>query len=133
MVERSLVFIKPDGVQRKLVGRIIARFEDKGFNLEQLSLVNMSSDLVDKHYIEHVEKPFFPNLKKYIMSGPIIVMVLEGEGVITHIRKMVGATNPIEAEQGTIRADYALNTSFNIIHASDSTESAEREIKNFFG
>ena len=133
MVEKSLVFIKPDGVQRKLVGRIVARFEDKGFNIEQLRLLNMTSDLVDTHYEEHVEKPFFPDLKKYIMSGPIVVMVLEGEGVITNVRKMVGATNPVDAEQGTIRADYALTTSFNIIHASDSSTSAEREIANFFG
>ena len=133
MVEKSLVFIKPDGVQRKLVGRIVARFEDKGFNIEQLRLLTMTSDLVDSHYVEHVEKPFFPDLKKYIMSGPIVVMVLEGEGVITNVRKMVGATNPVDAEQGTIRADYALTTSFNIIHASDSTDSAEREINNFFG
>ena len=132
MVEKTLVFIKPDGVQRKLVGRLISRFEDKGFEIKQLKLETLSSELVEKHYVEHVEKPFFPNLKTYIMSGPIVIMVLEGESVIQHVRKMVGATNPLEAEQGTIRGDFALTTSYNIVHASDSPESAEREISNFF-
>ena len=132
MVEKTLVFIKPDGVQRKLVGRLISRFEDKGFEIKQLKLETLSSELVEKHYVEHVEKPFFPNLKTYIMSGPIVIMVLEGESVIQHVRNMVGATNPLEAEQGTIRGDFALTTSYNIVHASDSPESAEREISNFF-
>lgn len=132
MVEKTLVFIKPDGVQRQLVGRLISRFEDKGFEIKQLKLETLSSELVEKHYVEHIEKPFFPNLKSYIMSGPIVIMVLEGESVIQHVRKMVGATNPLDAEQGTIRGDFALTTSYNIVHASDSSESAEREISNFF-
>ena len=133
MVERSLVFIKPDGVQRGLVGKVLGRFETRGIKLVELKMLTLTSKLVDKHYEEHVKKPFYPGLKEYVMSGPVVVMVLEGEGVISVIRKMVGTTDPAEADSGTIRGDYALTKSFNIIHASDSQQSAEREIKNFFG
>ncbi|MAH80222.1 MAG: nucleoside-diphosphate kinase [Rickettsiales bacterium] len=131
-MEQSLIFIKPDGVERGLVGEVLKRFEQRQIKLKQLELKQLSPDQVDAHYIEHVEKPFYPNLKKYILSGPVVLMVLEAENVISIVRKMVGVTNSAEAEPGTIRGDFALNTSNNIIHASDSPESAAREIKNFF-
>ncbi len=131
-MEQSLIFIKPDGVERGFVGEVLRRFEQRQIKLKQLELKQLSPDQVDAHYIEHVEKPFYPNLKKYILSGPVVLMVLEAENVISIVRKMVGVTNSAEAEPGTIRGDFALNTSNNIIHASDSPESAAREIKNFF-
>ncbi len=132
MVEKSLVFIKPDGVQRKLVGKVIARFEEKGLVLKALSHLTMSSALSDKHYEEHVDKDFYPNLKSFITSGPIVVMVLEGHRAVEVIRRMVGDTDSAEAPAGTIRGDYSLHKGENIIHASDSVESATREIANFF-
>jgi len=131
-MDRTLVFIKPDGVQRGLVGTVLQRFEQRGIRLVEMKHLSLTEDLIEKHYVEHLEKPFFPDLKRYMLSGPIVVMILEAEGVVSIVRKMVGATNSAEAEPGTIRGDYALNTSNNIIHASDSAESAEREISNFF-
>lgn len=131
-MEKTLVFIKPDGVERGLVGEVLARFERRGIQLQRLELMTLSSEQVERHYQEHIEKPFFPNLKAYILSGPIVVMVLQAENVISIVRKMVGVTNAAEAEPGTIRGDFALTTSFNIIHASDSPESAAREIETFF-
>ena len=130
--ERSLVFIKPDGVRRQLVGQVIQRFEAKGLNLLALEMLNMSNELSDKHYAEHVERDFYPRLREFITSGPIVVMVIEGDRAISVIRKMVGATDSAEAEPGTIRGDYSLDKGENIIHASDSAESASREIANFF-
>lgn len=132
MVEQSLVFIKPDGVKRGLVGEVLSRFERRGLVIKQLQLMSLTSEQVDAHYIEHVEKPFFPDLKSYIMSGPVAVMVIEGPSAISIIRTMVGVTNAAEAAPGTIRGDLALTTSENIIHASDSPESAAREVANFF-
>lgn len=131
-MEQSLVFIKPDGVERGLVGDVLARFEKRGIKIKQLELKQLTEDQVKAHYQEHIDKPFFPNLKSYILSGPICLMVLEAPSVISIIRKMVGATNSAEASPGTIRGDYALTTQNNIIHASDSPESAAREIANFF-
>ncbi len=131
-MQQSLIFIKPDGVERGLVGDVLKRFEQRQINIKRLELKQLTPDQVDAHYIEHIEKPFYPNLKEYILSGPVVLMVLEAENVIAIVRKMVGATNSAEAEPGTIRGDFALNTSNNIIHASDSEESAAREIKNFF-
>lgn len=131
-MEQTLVFIKPDGVQRQLIGQIVARFEARQIKLVKAELKTLTSEQVDAHYQEHIEKPFYPNLKEYILSGPIFLMVLEAENVISIIRKMVGATNSAEAEPGTIRGDFALNTQNNIIHASDSPQSAQREIQNFF-
>ena len=131
-MEKTLVFIKPDGVERGLVGTVLNRFEQRGIKLERLELKQLTETEVDAHYQEHLERDFYPNLKQYIMSGPIVVMVLAADNVIAIVRKMVGVTNSAEAEPGTIRGDYALTTQNNIIHASDSVESAEREIANFF-
>ena len=132
-IEKTLVFIKPDGVERGLVGEILARFEKRQIVVRKLELKQLTPDQVDAHYEEHVDKPFYPNLKSYILSGPIAIMVLEAENVIPIVRTMVGPTNSAEAAPGTIRGDYALNTQNNIIHASDSPASAKREIANFFG
>ncbi|RAP34825.1 nucleoside-diphosphate kinase [Candidatus Marinamargulisbacteria bacterium SCGC AG-439-L15] len=132
MLERSLVFIKPDGVSRKLVGRVLTRFEEKGLSLVKLEMLTMTSELSDKHYEEHVDKDFYPNLKRFITSGPIVVMVLEGNRAVEVIRRMVGDTDSAEAPAGTIRGDFSLDKGENIIHASDSNESATREIANFF-
>jgi len=132
MVEKSLVFIKPDGISRGLVGEVIGRFEKKGLSLQSLAMKKLTPEQVDAHYEEHLERPFYPSLKEYILSGDVVLMVWEGENAISAIRKMVGATNGAEAEPGSIRGDFALTTSENIIHASDSPESAAREISNFF-
>jgi nucleoside-diphosphate kinase len=131
-MERSLVFIKPDGVERGLVGAVLQRFEKRNIKVTALKMLQLDEALVEKHYAEHIERPFFPALKEYVLSGPIVVMVLEADHVVSIIRTMVGATNAAVAEPGTIRGDYALSTSHNIIHASDSPENAEREIANFF-
>ena len=131
-MEQTLVFIKPDGVERGLVGEVLSRFEKRLIKILKLELKTLTEDQVDTHYAEHINKPFYPDLKSYILSGPIALMVLESENVISIIRKMVGVTNSAEAAPGTIRGDYALTTSHNIIHASDSTDSAKREIGNFF-
>tara|TARA_A100001015_G_scaffold312309_1_gene417259 strand:- start:5054 stop:5467 length:414 start_codon:yes stop_codon:yes gene_type:complete len=133
MVEKSCVFIKPDGVKRGLMAEVIRRFETRGFQFLKLELRQLTSADVDKHYEEHLDKPFFPNLKDFILSGPILIMVLEGERVIETIRKMVGPTDALDAPSGTIRGDLALSKSQNVIHASDSVASATREIENFFG
>ena len=130
--EKTLVFIKPDAVKRGLVGKIITRFEDKGFEILELKKMTVSSELAAKHYEEHFGKPFFPYLKQFIMSGPIVVMVLEGIDAVSAVRKMIGITNSAKAESGTIRGDFSLSGRFNIMHASDSPESAAREIANFF-
>ena len=132
-MERSLIFIKPDGVERGLAGEILSRFEKRQIKINRLELRQPTESLVETHYQEHIDKPFFPRLKEYILSGPIIVIVLEAENVVKIVRDMVGSTNPADAAPGTIRADYGLTTAFNLIHASDSPESAEREIKLFFG
>ena len=132
-MEKTLVFIKPDGVERGLVGAVLNRFEQRGIKLERLELKQLTESEVDAHYQEHLERDFYPNLKHYIMSGPIAVMVLTADNVIAIVRKMVGVTNSAEAEPGTIRGDYALTTQNNIIHASDSVASSKREITNFFG
>ena len=131
-MEQSLVFIKPDGVERGLTGEILKRFEQRGIKLIKLELKTLTEQQIEAHYQEHINKPFFPNLKRYILSGPIALMVLEAENVISIIRTMVGVTNAAEAAPGTIRGDFALNTQNNIIHASDSVDSAKREISNFF-
>jgi nucleoside-diphosphate kinase len=133
LVEQSLVFIKPDGVKRRLVSEIMGRFEKRGFTFKRCELRQLNSDEVEAHYEEHVNQPFFPRLKEFILSGPIFIMVLEGEKVIETVRTMVGPTDALVAPPGTIRGDLALSKGENVIHASDSVESAQREIKNFFG
>ncbi len=132
MMEQTFVMVKPDGVRRGLASTIMNRFEQKGYVLRGAKLMTMSRDLAETHYGEHKERPFFGELVSFITSGPVFAMVLEGEGVIAEARKMIGATDPLEAAPGTIRGDYATKKSENIIHGSDSPESAEREIALFF-
>ena len=124
--------LKPDAVKRRLTGEILARFEKRGLKIVAAKTLMISDDLAKTHYGEHSDKPFFGDLISYITSGPVFAMVLEGDDVISIVRKMVGATNPKEAAVGTIRGDYAIDTGRNIVHASDSEESAEREINLFF-
>lgn len=131
-MERTYVMVKPDGAARGLVGKIVARFEEKGLNLVAAKLFQMDEALAKKHYQEHASKPFFEDLIDFITSGPVFAMVLEGDEVISTARKMMGATNPLEAAPGTIRADFAVHTNRNVIHGSDSAASAEREIGLFF-
>jgi len=131
-MEKTFVMIKPDGVQRGLVGEILQRFERKGFKIKGLKLLQVTEELAAKHYEEHIGKPFYPELVEYITSGPVVTMVLEGNSVISEVRKINGATNPLEAQPGTIRGDYAQDISMNIIHGSDSPDSAQREIAIYF-
>ncbi|WP_295724795.1 nucleoside-diphosphate kinase [uncultured Methanobrevibacter sp.] len=131
MIQKSFVMMKPDAVQR-LMGKILSRFEEKGLQIVAVKLMQIDEELAKTHYGEHAEKPFFPSLVEYITSSPALAMVIEGEEAITTIRKLVGATNPLEADLGTIRGDYGMDTGRNIIHASDSPASAEREIGLFF-
>lgn len=132
MKEKSFLMLKPDAVKRKLAGKIIARLEEKGLKIVAAKMLIIDDDLAKEHYGEHSEKPFFKDLVDYITSGPVLAMVIEGSECITLIRKMVGTTNPKEADLGTIRGDYAIDTGRNIIHASDSPASAQREIALFF-
>jgi len=131
-VERTFLAIKPDGVQRGLVGEIISRFESKGFTLVGLKLMNVSREKAEQHYGEHKEKPFFAGLVDFITSGPVVAMVWEGKGVVASARKMIGATNPLNSEPGTIRGDYGIDIGRNIIHGSDAVETAQREIALWF-
>ncbi|MCK5779422.1 MAG: nucleoside-diphosphate kinase [Psychrilyobacter sp.] len=131
-MEKTFLMIKPDGVQRNLVGEIIGRVEKKGLKIIGLKFLQISDKLADKHYEEHIEKEFYSELKSFITSSPVVAMVLEGDNVVEVIHKMAGATNPKNSAYGTIRGDYAINFTKNVIHTSDSLESANREIKNFF-
>lgn len=132
MKQRTFTMLKPDAVKRRLTGEILARFEKRGLKIVAAKTLMISDDLAKTHYGEHSDKPFFGDLISYITSGPVFAMVLEGDDVISMVRKMVGATNPKEAAVGTIRGDFAIDTGRNIVHASDSEESAEREINLFF-
>jgi nucleoside-diphosphate kinase len=131
-MEKTFLMVKPDGVQRNLVGEIVQRFEKKGYQLVGAKLMNISNDLAEQHYGEHKERPFFGELVNFITSGPVFAMVWQGDNVIKVARDMMGKTNPVDAAAGTIRGDYAVNVGMNIIHGSDSPESAEREINLFF-
>ncbi len=131
-MERTFLAIKPDGVQRKLVGEIIRRFETKGFTLVGLKFMSVSRELAETHYGVHRERPFFPSLVDFITSGPVVAMVWEGEGVIASARKIIGATNPLNAEPGTLRGDFGVNVGRNIIHGSDAPETAQSEIALWF-
>jgi len=131
-MEKTFIMVKPDGVQRGLIGEIVARFENKGFKLAGAKLMSVSEELAKEHYGEHKERPFFGELVDFITSGPVFAMVWEGEEVISTSRTMIGETNPTEAAPGSIRGDYAVTVGKNIIHGSDSAESAEREIGLFF-
>lgn len=131
-MERTFLMVKPDGVQRNLIGNIVQRFEAKGFKLVGAKLMSVSQELAEKHYGEHKDKPFFGELVDFITSGPVFAMVWEGENVIATARNMMGKTNPQEALPGTVRGDFGLTVGKNVIHGSDSKESAEREINLFF-
>ncbi len=131
-MERTFVMVKPDGVQRGLVGEIISRLERKGLKIVAIKMLKIPMEMAEKHYEEHKNKPFFSSLISYITSGPVIAMVIEGKNAVKVVRKLVGATNPAEAEPGTIRGDFGLDLGRNVVHASDSIASAEREIRLFF-
>ena len=131
-VERSLVLVKPDAVRRGLLGEILARFERKGLVIEALELRTMDAALADQHYADHVEKPFYPPLKEFMTSGPLAALVLAGDNVIEVVRTMIGVTDGRKATAGTIRGDYSLSNRENLVHASDSPESAARELALWF-
>ncbi|XP_072298605.1 nucleoside diphosphate kinase, mitochondrial isoform X2 [Eucyclogobius newberryi] len=130
--ERTFIAVKPDGVQRRLIGQIIHRFERRGFKLVALKLLQVSKGLLSQHYCQLTKKPFYPELVGYMTSGPVVAMVWEGPDIIKTSRMMVGPTNPAEAQSGTIRADFSFHVSRNVVHASDSAEGAQREIKLWF-
>jgi nucleoside-diphosphate kinase len=131
-VERTLVLIKPDAVSRGLAGEILRRFEERGLVLRAGKLLTVDRDLAERHYAEHAEKPFFGELVEFITSSPTLALVLEGEGAIAAVRTTMGATNPAESPPGTIRGDLALSMPDNLVHGSDSPESAEREVALWF-
>ena len=131
-VERSLILIKPDAVERRLAGEILARIERRGFTLRAGKLIHVNRELGETHYAEHREKPFFGELVEFITSGPTLALVLEGEGTIAVVRTTMGATNPADAGPGTVRGDLALSMPDNLVHGSDSPESAAREIALWF-
>ena len=131
-VERTLVLIKPDAVQRKLAGEILARFERRGLEIREARLVQVDRELAEQHYAEHAEKPFFGELVEFITSAPTLALVLEGEGAIASVRTTMGATNPADSTPGSIRGDLALSMPDNLVHGSDSPESAAREIGLWF-
>jgi nucleoside-diphosphate kinase len=132
-MERTLVIAKPDAVQRGLVGEIIARLERKGLKLIGLKMMGLQSELLQEHYAEHLEKPFYAGLEEFMKSSPVVAMAWEGFECVNSVRLLVGATNPRTAEAGTIRGDFSMGTGRNLIHASDSKESGEREVALFFG
>lgn len=133
MTERTLVLIKPDGVERRMIGEIIGRIERKGLSIAALELKVVSDELARAHYAEHAEKPFFGSLLEFITSGPVVAAILEGPRAISAFRQLAGGTDPVEkAAPGTIRADLALETQFNLVHGSDSPEAAAREIALWF-
>ncbi|MCC6221867.1 MAG: nucleoside-diphosphate kinase [Thermoleophilia bacterium] len=131
-MERTLVLIKPDAVRRRLTGRILDRFEQRGLTIRAAKLVQVGRDLAERHYAEHVEKPFFGELVEFITSSPTLALVLEGEGAIATVRATMGATDPATAAPGTIRGDLALSMPDNLVHGSDSPESAAREVALWF-
>ena len=132
-VERTLVLVRPDAMRRALAGEILARFERRGLALRGARLLTVDRSLAEEHYAEHAEKPFFGELVGFITSGPTLAAVLEGEGAIKTVRTTMGATNPADAAPGTIRGDLSLSMPDNLVHGSDSPESAEREIRLWFG
>jgi nucleoside-diphosphate kinase len=131
-MERTLVLLKPDCVQRRLAGRVIGRFEDKGLGIIAMKLMRVTPELAKRHYAEHVQKGWYPELEGFITASPIVAMVVEGPEAIRVVREMVGATNGLKANPGTIRGDYSTSQQMNLVHASDSPESAVREIGIFF-
>lgn len=132
-MQRTLVLLKPDAVQRRLIGRLISRFEDKGLNIIAMKLIQVTPELSRQHYAEHVEKPFYPSLEEFITSAPVVAMILEGLEVIQVVRDMLGATSGLKAAPGTIRGDFSASRQMNLVHASDGEEAAKREIELYFG
>jgi nucleoside-diphosphate kinase len=130
--ERTLILLKPDAIERRLIGELIARLEQKDLKIVALKLMHVSRALAEEHYAEHKAKPFFPELIGFITQGPVVVLIVEGPQAVKVVRQMMGATNPFEAPSGTIRGDYGLDLTANLIHGSDSLESARREIARFF-
>ena len=130
---KTFFMIKPDGVQRNLVGEIISRVEAKGFSITKIKMMTISKELAEQHYGEHKDKPFFNDLVSFITSGPVVAMQVEGENVVLQIRNLMGATNPSESTPGSMRGDLATELDKNVVHGSDSDESAERELELFFG
>ncbi|NLF07913.1 MAG: nucleoside-diphosphate kinase [Pirellulaceae bacterium] len=131
-MERTLVLLKPDCVERRLMGRVIARFEDKGLSITAMKMMQVTPELAKRHYAEHVAKPWYPELEKFITGGPIVAMIVEGPEVVSVVRAMAGATNGLKANPGTIRGDFSSSQQMNLVHASDGPESAAREIGIFF-
>ena len=131
-MERTLILLKPDCLERRLVGRILTRFEDKGLNIIAMKMMQVTPELSKQHYAEHVSKPFYPALESFITGGPIIAMVLEGLEVIRVVREMLGATSGLKAAAGTIRGDYSSSRQMNLVHASDGPEASAREIPLYF-
>lgn len=131
-MERTFVAIKPDGVKRGLIGKILQRFEDKSYKIIGLKMMNVTPEIAAKHYEEHFGKPFYDKLIKFITMGPIVAMVVEGKNAIKGVRHLVGKTNPDEADDGSIRADFSSFSTTNLVHASDSPESAQREMNLYF-
>jgi|TARA_B100001057_G_scaffold457905_1_gene506606 nucleoside-diphosphate kinase len=130
---KTFFMIKPDGVQRNLIGQIISRVEAKGFNITKIKMMIISKELAEEHYGEHKDKPFFNDLVSFITSGPVVAMQVEGNDVVLQIRNLMGSTNPSESTPGSIRGDLATELDKNVVHGSDSDESAERELSLFFG
>jgi nucleoside-diphosphate kinase len=131
-MERTLILVKPDAFARNLTGEIIARFERKGLRLAALKQMTMTAELAERHYAEHAEKPFFGELVSFITSGPLVAMVLEGDRAVEAARQVIGATDPLKASPGSIRGDFAIEVGQNMVHGSDSPESAAREVALFF-
>ena len=129
---KTFFMIKPDGVKRNLIGEVISRVEEKGFKITKIKMMAISQDLAEEHYGEHKDKPFFSDLVSFITSGPVVAMQVEGENVVAQIRNLMGATNPSDATPGSIRGDLATELDKNVVHGSDSDESAERELNLFF-
>ena len=132
MIERTFVMVKPDGVQRGLVGEVVSRFEKRGIKVCAMKMMKIPKELAERHYGEHKGKSFYDSLVSFITSGPVVCMVLEGDNAVTAVRTMMGKTNPQDASPGTIRGDLAMHMSKNVVHGSDSPESAKREIELFF-
>jgi nucleoside-diphosphate kinase len=132
VTERTLVLVKPSGVQRGLVGEIISRMERRGLTIKVARMLIVTEEMAERHYAEHTVKPFYPELVENITSGPVFAMVVEGPSAVKVVRRMMGATNPLEAEPGTVRGDFGLSMRQNVVHSADSLESAEREIEIFF-
>lgn len=131
-MEKTFVMVKPDGVRRGLVGEVIKRIEERGYRIHEMRMFTIDKDLAEAHYAEHVEKPFFGELVSFITSGPVVAMMVEGAEAVKGVRSLMGATDPLDAAPGSIRGDYASVITENIVHGSDSRESADRELSLFF-